>query len=36
MEEITVAEAFAQLPADMRARLGAGEKGGPAERAGPE
>ena len=36
MEEITVAEAFAHLPADMRARLGAGPKGGAAERAGPE
>jgi NADH-quinone oxidoreductase subunit C len=36
MEEITVAEAFAQLPADMRARLGAGRKGGPAENTGPE
>ena len=36
MEEITVAEAFAQLPADMRARLGAGRKGGPAENTDPE
>ena len=36
MEEITVAEAFAHLPADMRARLGAGPKGGPAEQAGVE
>jgi NADH-quinone oxidoreductase subunit C len=36
MEEISVAEAFAQLPADMRARLGAGPKGGPAENTGPE
>ncbi len=31
MEELTVAEAYAQLPADMRQRLGAGKKGGPAE-----
>lgn len=31
MEELTVAEAFAHLPADMRARLGAGARGGPAE-----
>ena len=36
MEEITVAEAFAHLPADMRKRLGAGAKGGPAENTGPE
>jgi NADH-quinone oxidoreductase subunit C len=36
MEEITVAEAFSHLPADMRARLGAGAKGGPAENTGPE
>jgi NADH-quinone oxidoreductase subunit C len=36
MEEITVAEAFGHLPADMRARLGAGRKGGPAENTGPE
>jgi NADH:ubiquinone oxidoreductase subunit C len=36
MEEITVAEAFAQLPADMRKRLGAGPKGGAAENTGPE
>ena len=36
MEEISIAEAFAQLPADMRARLGAGAKGGPAENTGPE
>jgi NADH-quinone oxidoreductase subunit C len=36
MEEITVAEAYGQLPADMRARLGAGRKGGPAENTGPE
>ena len=36
MEEISVAEAFAHLPADMRARLGAGQKGGPAENTGPE
>lgn len=36
MEEITVAEAFAHLPADMRARLGAGAQGGPAERAGTQ
>ncbi|GJG88652.1 hypothetical protein tb265_38330 [Gemmatimonadetes bacterium T265] len=34
MEELTVAEAFAHLPADMRQRLGAGEKGGPAEATG--
>ena len=31
MEEMTVAEAYAHLPADMRARLGAGARGGPAE-----
>ena len=31
MEELTVAEAYSQLPADMRQRLGAGRKGGPAE-----
>jgi NADH-quinone oxidoreductase subunit C len=36
MEEITVAEAFGHLPADMRKRLGAGPKGGPAEQAGVE
>lgn len=36
MEEITVAEAFGHLPADMRKRLGAGVKGGPAENTGPE
>ena len=36
MEEISVAEAYAKLPADMRARLGAGPKGGPAENTGPE
>lgn len=36
MEEITVAEAFAHLPADMRRRLGAGPKGGAAEQAGVE
>jgi NADH-quinone oxidoreductase subunit C len=36
MEEISVAEAFAHLPADMRQRLGAGPKGGPAEQAGVE
>ncbi len=31
MEELTVAEAYAHLPNDMRQRLGAGPKGGPAE-----
>ena len=31
MEELTVAEAYAHLPNDMRQRLGAGAKGGPAE-----
>ncbi len=34
MEELTVAEAYAHLPADMRQRLGAGEQGGPAESTG--
>lgn len=34
MEELTVAEAYAQLPADMRQRLGAGPRGGPAEATG--
>lgn len=34
MEELTVAEAFAHLPADMRQRLGAGARGGPAESTG--
>ena len=31
MEELTVAEAYAHLPNDMRQRLGAGPRGGPAE-----
>ncbi len=31
MEELTVAEAYAHLPAEMRQRLGAGPRGGPAE-----
>lgn len=35
MEELTVAEAFAHLPADMRQRLGAGPAGGPAEQSIP-
>ena len=34
MEELTVAEAYAHLPSDMRQRLGAGERGGPAEATG--
>lgn len=34
MEELTIAEAYAHLPADMRQRLGAGDRGGPAEATG--